>query len=349
MEFQKPIVVAFLLSTLILTAFADCTCDLEENNGNDSTVLKYKLIALACILIAGGIGVSLPFAGNIFQALRPENDSFFLVKAFASGVILATGFIHILPDAFESLTSPCLKEHPWGDFPFTGFVAMVATILTLLIETSASAYQLKVQTEVAAKLVGVEDEEKNAGNVDVHMHANNHGHVHGFMLPPVNDSEVHRYRIVSQVLELGIIVHSVIIGLSLGASKSPETIKPLIIALSFHQFFEGLGLGGCIYQAKIKSLAITLMGAFFTLTTPSGIVVGILISKTYKENSTNALIVEGVLNAASSGILIYMALVDLLSPDFKNPRMQKSKILLIGSHVFLLLGAGLMSLLAKWA
>ncbi|KAL4585832.1 hypothetical protein LXL04_010458 [Taraxacum kok-saghyz] len=175
-------------------------CDLEENNGNDSTVLKYKLIALACILIAGGIGVSLPFAGNIFPALRPENDSFFLVKAFASGVILATGFIHILPDAFESLTSPCLKEHPWGDFPFTGFVAMVATILTLLIETSASAYQLKAQTVAATKLVGGEDEEKNAGNVDVHMHANNYGHVHGFMLPPINDSEVHRYRIVSQII-----------------------------------------------------------------------------------------------------------------------------------------------------
>lgn len=43
-------------------------------------------------------------------------------------------------------------------------------------------------------------------------------------------------------------MHSVIIGLSLGVSKSPKTIKPLIVALSFHQFFEGLGLGGCIFQ-----------------------------------------------------------------------------------------------------
>ncbi|XP_023743660.1 zinc transporter 5 [Lactuca sativa] len=351
MEFQKQVFVAFLLSALIITvASADCTCELEEVNSNNSTVLKYKLFALASILIAGGVGVSLPFVGNIFPALRPENDSFFLVKAFASGVILATGFIHILPDAFENLTSPCLKEHPWGDFPFTGFVAMVATIVTLLIETSAAAYQLKVQTEAAAKLVGGDDQdvEKNRGNLDVRMHAN-HGHVHGLVLPSINDSEVHRYRIVSQVLELGIIVHSVIIGLSLGASKNPETIKPLIVALSFHQFFEGLGLGGCIFQARIKSFAITLMGAFFTLTTPSGIVIGILVSNRYKENSTTALIVEGVLNAASSGILIYMALVDLLSPDFKNPRMQKSKMLLLGSNVFLLLGAGLMSLLAKWA
>lgn len=53
---------------------------------------------------------------------------------------------------------------------------------------------------------------------------------------------------VVQVLELGIVVHSVIIGISLGASESPSTIKPLVAALSFHQFFEGMGLGGCIVQ-----------------------------------------------------------------------------------------------------
>lgn len=51
-----------------------------------------------------------------------------------------------------------------------------------------------------------------------------------------------------QVLELGIVVHSVIIGISLGASEDPDTIKPLLAALSFHQFFEGMGLGGCISQ-----------------------------------------------------------------------------------------------------
>ena len=51
-----------------------------------------------------------------------------------------------------------------------------------------------------------------------------------------------------QVLELGIVVHSVIIGISLGASDSPKTIRPLVAALTFHQFFEGMGLGGCIAQ-----------------------------------------------------------------------------------------------------
>ena len=54
-----------------------------------------------------------------------------------------------------------------------------------------------------------------------------------------------------KVLELGIVVHSVIIGMSLGASQSASAIKPLVVALSFHQFFEGIGLGGCIVQVCV--------------------------------------------------------------------------------------------------
>lgn len=60
-----------------------------------------------------------------------------------------------------------------------------------------------------------------------------------------------------QVLELGILVHSVIVGISLGASQRPSTIRPLVGALSFHQFFEGIGLGGCIVQVHPSSICST--------------------------------------------------------------------------------------------
>ncbi|KAI3498697.1 hypothetical protein L1887_34475 [Cichorium endivia] len=82
---------------------------------------------------------------------------------------------------------------------------MVATILTLLFETSSASYQLKVQTEAAAKLVGGEDEEKNGRDVDIHMNAN-HGHVYGFMLPPIIDYVVHHYRVVSQLKKVKLTV-----------------------------------------------------------------------------------------------------------------------------------------------
>jgi len=77
--------------------------------------------------------------------------------------------------------------------------------------------------------------------------------------------------------------------------------------------------------------------------------IGIGITNIYDENSPTALIVEGVFNATSSGILIYMALVDLLAADFMNPRMQQSSRLRLGANVSLILGVGLMSLIAKRA
>lgn len=91
------------------------------------------------------------------------------------------------------------------------------------------------------------------------------------------------------------------------------------------------------------------MATFFSLTVPMGIAIGIGISSIFNENSPNTLIVEGVFNAAASGILIYMSLVDLLAADFMNPRMQNNFKLQLGSNIALLLGSGCMSLLAKWA
>ncbi|CAA2971687.1 zinc transporter 5-like [Olea europaea subsp. europaea] len=333
----KMIFVSFLL--LLPTAvLGECTCEIEEEDRNKSLSLKYKLAAIASILFASAIGVCLPVLSKTIPALSPERNFFFITKAFAAGVILSTGFIHVLPDAFENLTSLCISEHPWGDFPFTGFVAMVSAIGTLMVDSYATAYYRKESNSKAHLAIG--DKE---GVIPVHTHGSISMETYS------GDTELLRHRVISQVLELGIIVHSVIIGIALGASESPKTIKPLIAALTFHQFFEGIGLGGCIAQAKFKSRTVATMAIFFSLTTPVGILIGIGISNIYSETSPTALIVEGIFNSASAGILIYMALVDLLSADFMSPKMQSNGKLQLGANVSLLLGAGCMSLLAKWA
>ncbi|ONK76313.1 uncharacterized protein A4U43_C03F26290 [Asparagus officinalis] len=141
----------------------------------------------------------------------------------------------------------------------------------------------------------------------------------------------------------------VIIGVSLGTSQSSSTVKPLLGALSFHQFFEGIGLGGCIVQAKFRARATVIMAIFFSFTTPTGVALGIAISSGYDRNSPTALAVEGLFNAASAGILIYMSLVDLLAADFMSPRLQGNTRLMLCAHLGLILGAGLMSTLAIWA
>lgn len=152
-----------------------------------------------------------------------------------------------------------------------------------------------------------------------------------------------------QVLELGIVSHSVLIGLSLGVSHSPCTIRPLVAALSFHQFFEGFALGGCIAQAQFKEKSTIIMACFFALTTPGGIAVGIGLASFYNPASPRALIVEGILDPISAGILVYMSLVDLIAADFMSKKMRSNMRLQIVSYFALFMGAALMSSLAVWS
>ena len=54
------------------------------------------------------------------------------------------------------------------------------------------------------------------------------------------------------------VMHSLIIGVSLGASDFPSTVRPLVPALTFHQLFEGIGLGGYIVQVSTCTLSSDL-------------------------------------------------------------------------------------------
>ncbi|KAJ4915670.1 Zinc transporter 7 [Raphanus sativus] len=102
-----------------------------------------------------------------------------------------------------------------------------------------------------------------------------------------------------------------------------------------------MGLGGCILQAQYGEKMRWEMVFFFSVTTPFGIILGMVLQTVY---SRTALIVVGVLNA-----LNYMALVDLLDADFWGPKLQGNMKLQTSAYVAVFLGAGGMSLMAKWA
>ncbi|XP_019168855.1 PREDICTED: fe(2+) transport protein 2-like [Ipomoea nil] len=336
------IVISFSLASLALGATETnknpsspppppaCGSDTGRGCRNKAAALKLKIIAIGAILVTSMVGVCTPLISKMIPAVQPDTDLFVLVKAFASGVILATGYMHVMPDSFDCLRSACLPEKPWKKFPFTTFVAMLSAVLTLMADSFAMSFYKKHKLDCLA-----------GEQQDSHHHA-----------AAVDESaaaKLLRYRVVAQVLELGIIVHSVVIGLSLGASDNPCTIRPLVAALCFHQLFEGMGLGGCILQAEYGLATRGIMAFFFSATTPFGIVLGIGLSNVYSDNSPTALIVVGLLNACSAGLLNYMALVDLLASDFMGNKLQKNMKLQTWAYVAVLLGAGGMSVMALWA
>ncbi|KAI3502470.1 hypothetical protein L1887_30551 [Cichorium endivia] len=348
MASTSKVVSIFIIVMAFLCTKALSQCEDETNNpcNNKSKALPLKIIGIAAILVTSIIGVCLPLITRSIPALNPDRSLFVIVKAFASGIILATGFMHVLPDSFDMLRSSCLADNPWHKFPFTGFVAMLSAIFTLMVDSMATSMYTTKNNAISAEggePVNGDNEMAVTSAGGVHFHGHHHG-----QKGPIG-SQLLRYRVVAMVLELGIVVHSIVIGLGVGASNDVCTIKPLVAALCFHQMFEGMGLGGCILQAEYKTMKKAVMVFFFSITTPFGIALGIGLSKTYKENSPSALITVGLLNASSAGLLIYMALVDLLAADFMGSKLQGSIKLQIKSFAAVLLGAGGMSLMAKWA
>ncbi|OIW02212.1 hypothetical protein TanjilG_31961 [Lupinus angustifolius] len=337
-------VLFFTTVTLFFVAASAAECESKYEGGcHDKTMaLKYKLIAIASILVTSMIGVCLPIFSRSVPALHPDRDMFVLVKAFASGVILATGYMHVMPDSFEDLTSDCLPDQPWKKFPFTTFIAMLSAVFTLMTDSFSIAYFKKKLNITSSKSGGESKELEHFGHGSVLENVKGDA-------KEVSAEQLLRYRVVAQVLELGIVVHSVVIGLSMGASQNPCTIRPLIAALCFHQLFEGMGLGGCILQAEYGTKMKAIMIFFFSVTTPFGIALGIGLSNVYSDTSKTALIVEGVLNAVSAGLLNYMALVDLLAADFMGSKLQSRMKLQCWAYVAVLLGAGGMSVMAIWA
>ncbi|CAG8815159.1 20845_t:CDS:2, partial [Dentiscutata erythropus] len=149
------------------------------------------------------------------------------------------------------------------------------------------------------------------------------------------------------ILEFGICMHSLIIGMAL--SVAGDEFVPLFVALIFHQLFEGLGIGSRVAELKFppNSYAPWLMSLAYGTTTPAGILIGLLIRDSYNPNSGTALIVQGVFDSVSAGILLYAAMVELIANDFiydsgfqKIPKSDQ-----ITAFSCLIVGAGIMSLI----
>ncbi|VVB01827.1 unnamed protein product [Arabis nemorensis] len=319
-------------------------------NGVEASHLK--LISVFVIFLTSVLGISGPvLLARYFHGKPLYDKAILIIKCFAAGVILSTSLVHVLPEAFESLADcQVSSRHPWKDFPFAGLVTMIGAITALLVDLTASEHMGHgggggmEYMPMAATVGGLEMKEGKFG-ADLEIQESNEEEIVKM-----------KQRLVSQVLEIGIIFHSVIIGVTMGMSQNQCTIRPLIAALSFHQIFEGLGLGGCIAQAGFKAGTVVYMCLMFAITTPLGIVLGMIIfaATGYDDQNPNALIIEGLLGSLSSGILIYMALVDLIALDFFHNKMltttdESGSRLKKLCFVALVFGSASMSLLALWA
>lgn len=118
--------------------------------------------------------------------------------------------------------------------------------------------------------------------------------------------------------------------------------------------FEGLGLGARLAYLPLPAKYSWVPAAAavgYACVSPIGMAIGLGVRSSYNGNAAKTLIASGVLDAVSAGILLYTGTVELLGHEFlRNREMTNaptSKVVYaVGS---MLIGAGVMALLGRWA
>lgn len=173
---------------------------------------------------------------------------------------------------------------------------------------------------------------------------------HQSVLSP--EDEQRRQILQCLLLEAGILFHSIFIGMAVSVATGPPFVV-FLVAIAFHQSFEGLALGTRIAAINFppRSLRPWLMVLAYGTTTPIGQAIGLIVHKMYDPQSAAGLLMVGFMNGISSGLLLFAGLVQLLAEDFlsdksygilKGRRRWKAFASVIG-------GATLMSLVGAWA
>ncbi|QPC75251.1 hypothetical protein HYE68_006003 [Fusarium pseudograminearum] len=141
---------------------------------------------------------------------------------------------------------------------------------------------------------------------------------------PQSPEEQQRKMLQCILLEAGILFHSIFIGMAISVATGPAFVV-FLVAISFHQTFEGLALGSRIsaIQFPRKSIRPWLMVLAYGTTTPIGQAIGLVVHRMYDPKSAGGLLVVGFMNAVSSGLLLYAGLVQLLAEDFLTEKSYK--------------------------
>ncbi|KAI0072601.1 Zinc/iron permease [Panus rudis PR-1116 ss-1] len=136
------------------------------------------------------------------------------------------------------------------------------------------------------------------------------------------------------MLQTGIMIHSLVIGLTLAITTGSE-FTSLLTAIIFHQLFEGLSLGIRIASLPVapfdanfvRKLFKPILAFTFAVTTPLGIAIGLALFSQGRTNGAYLRLVQGLMSALSAGMLIYAACVEMLAGDFvMDPLLWRSSV-----------------------
>ncbi|KAJ6236376.1 zinc transporter zip1 [Anaeramoeba flamelloides] len=332
-----------------------------------STVVILKSIGIPIIFLFGVVGGLIPIKIAKYSQLYLS-----IGEAFAAGIFLGGGLVHMLSDANETLSK-------YYDYPVAAFCCCVTFLFLLFLEQALVPYLIfkvrkiyQSQEPLLVDQIGSiqkgsshtstdededEDEEGNdkenllsgtfdssdgknkfTGKINTelhdHHHHHHHHHHHDFSSPKNNKKASISTKLISFILFVSLSFHSLLAGMSFGIATRKEII-PILVAILSHKASAAFSLGVSLVRAYDKKLKFIISEVLvFSLTTPIGSVIGWVMSDYSGEKIVNVFL------ALASGSFLFVSMIEIRSSFDGNSLGVKTFATILGFTV--------MAILAIW-
>jgi zinc transporter 1/2/3 len=243
-------------------------------------LIGLKLALALAVLAAGALGGAIPLSrrdegrGTRFLGLG---------NAFAAGIFLGAGMIHMLPHAGEAW-----RALGWN-YPIAYLLAVLAVVALLLFEHV-------LLPESAHEMV------HHAPSGEPFAHA---AQIDG------------RGGLAPYAVLTALSIHSFLAGLALGAQSAVADALVIFVAIVAHKSTAGFALGVSLVRNRMSASRAWRLLLLFALATPLGILVGAVLDDALVGPTQRAF--EATFLALAAGTFTYVALLDILRDEFHGP------------------------------
>jgi len=315
----------------------------------DSYELALHVGAIFIIMCTSLVGVTSPLLLKRTLRGNKETAGYYIAcgKLVGTGVVLACGLVHMLQPAAVSLTTAgCVPFEFSDDYNAYAYLfAMLAMILMHLMENVLRVEVFKDCEECEPPNAQIRASDVTPEKV------------------PLLQTDAHFTHVRRQVqtiaMEFGLTMHSVFVGLLVGVTgdvlpNGSPGFSVLLVALGFHQFFEGVALGARLADVEASTQFIAAFILVFVLSCPVGIACGIGYVTSVNPQGETMLLVQGTFDGVCGGLLLYVG-TQLMHIDFPNDMTRfcpdkdpHAKLKRFGMFLSLWVGAGFMAYIGKY-
>jgi zinc transporter 1/2/3 len=122
------------------------------------------------------------------------------------------------------------------------------------------------------------------------------------------------------LLLLALSIHSFFEGIALGILNAENEIFYMLLVIAFHKWVEAISIGINLSKSIMNKELLFLLIILFSITTPLGIIFGILLEQTGK-------MMEAIFLAFSAGTFLYISASEVIVEEFSLSRNKFQKFI----------------------